>query len=64
MSDRLAPANASEDAGIKRGKAEQLAATIFDGTHNNVATKADLGFLHAEAVGLRSATTGVQDAAA
>lgn len=58
MSDRLALANAIEDAGIPRDKAEQLAATIFDGTHD---TKADLGLLHAEVVGMRSATTGVQD---
>jgi hypothetical protein len=58
MSDRLALANAIEDAGIPRDKAEQLAATIFDGTHD---TKAELGLLHAEVVGMRSASTGVQD---
>ena len=37
-----------------------MAATIFDGIHDNVATKADLSLLHAEVVGMRSATTGVQ----
>jgi hypothetical protein len=61
MSDRLALANAIEDTGIERGKAEQLAATIFDGILDHVATKAGLGLLHAEVVGMRSATTGVQD---
>jgi len=55
MSDRLALANAIEDAGIERDKAEQLAATIFDRIHDNVATKADLSLLHAEVVGMRSA---------
>ena len=60
MSDRLTLAHAIEDAGIARDKAEQLAAPIFDRIRDNVATKADLGPLHAEVVGMRSATTGVQ----
>jgi hypothetical protein len=42
VSDRLALANAIEDAGIERGKAQRLASVIFDAIHDNVATKADL----------------------
>ena len=42
MSDRLALANAIEDAGIERGKAERVASVIFDALHDNVATKADV----------------------
>ncbi len=42
MSDRLALANAIEDAGIERGKAERIASVIFDAIHDNVATKPDL----------------------
>jgi hypothetical protein len=42
MSDRLALANAFEDAGIERSKAERVASVIFDVIHDNVATKADL----------------------
>ena len=42
MSDRLALANAIEDAGIERGKAERVASVIFDAIHDNVATKADV----------------------
>ena len=42
MSDRLALANAIEDAGIPREKAERVASVIFDVIHDNVATKADL----------------------
>jgi hypothetical protein len=42
MSDRLALANAIEDAGIERGKAARIASVIFDAIHDNVATKADL----------------------
>jgi 3-oxoacyl-ACP reductase-like protein len=61
LSDRLALANVIEEAGIDRGKAEQLAATIFDRIHDNVATKADVqaseaairGDLRAETAGLR-----------
>jgi hypothetical protein len=33
MSDRLALANAIEDAGIKRSKAERVAPVIFDAIH-------------------------------
>jgi hypothetical protein len=42
MSDRLALANAIEDAGIERAKAERMASVIFDAIHDNVATKADV----------------------
>ena len=42
MSDRLALANAIEDAGVERGKAQRLASVIFDAIHDNVATKADV----------------------
>ena len=42
MSDRLALANVIEEAGIDHGKAEQLAAAIFDRIHDNLATKADI----------------------
>ena len=42
MSDRLALANAIEDAGIQRSKAERVASVIFDAIHDNVATKADV----------------------
>jgi hypothetical protein len=42
MSDRLALANAIEDAGIPRDKAERVASVIFDAIHDNVATKADI----------------------
>ena len=42
MSDRLALANAIEDAGIERDKAQRLASVIFDAIHDNVATKADV----------------------
>ena len=42
MSDRLALANAIEEAGIPRAKAERVASVIFDAIHDNVATKADV----------------------
>jgi hypothetical protein len=42
MSDRLALANAIEDAGIPRDKAQRVASVIFDAIHNNVATKANV----------------------
>ena len=50
MSDRLALANAIEDAGIERGKAERMASVIFDAIHDNVATKTDV---QAETAALR-----------
>ena len=40
MSDRLALANAIEDTGIERSKAERVASVSFDAIHDNVATKA------------------------
>jgi hypothetical protein len=43
MSDRLALADA-----IERAKAEQLAATIFDGIRDNIATKADPKACHGD----------------
>jgi hypothetical protein len=48
MSHRLALANAIEDAGIPRDKAQRVASVIFDAIHDNVATKADV-----QAVGAR-----------
>jgi hypothetical protein len=42
VSDRLALANAIEDAGIERHKAQRLASVIFDAIHDTVATKADV----------------------
>ena len=58
MSDRLALANAIEDAGITRDKAQRLASVIFDAIHDNVATKADVqaseAALRSEIVSVRS----------
>ncbi len=51
MSDRLTLANAIEDAGIDRHKAERIASVIFDAIHDTVATKADL---QSEVASLRS----------
>ena len=54
MSDRLSPlANAIEEAGIARDKAQRLASVIFDTIHSNVATKADIAPLaiKVEAIG-------------
>jgi hypothetical protein len=51
VSDRLALANAIEDAGIPRDKAQRMASVIFDAIHDNVATKADFAALGA---GLRA----------
>jgi hypothetical protein len=42
MSDRLALANAIEDTGVDRAKAERVASIIFDAIRENVATKADV----------------------
>lgn len=42
MSDRLALANAIEDTGIERAKAERVASVIVDLVRDQVATKADL----------------------
>jgi hypothetical protein len=66
MSDRLALANAIEDAGIQRAKAERVASVIFDAIHDNVATKADVqaseaairGELRAESSQLRAELKG------
>ena len=58
MSDRLALANAIEDAGIERAKAERVASVIVDLVHDSVATKADVqalgGELRAEIAPARS----------
>jgi hypothetical protein len=48
MSDRLALANAIEDAGIERAKAERVASVIFDAIRENVATKADIAAVRAD----------------
>jgi hypothetical protein len=66
MSDRLALANAIEDAGIERDKAQRVASVIFDAIHDNVATKADVqaseaairGELRAESSQLRAELKG------
>jgi hypothetical protein len=42
MSDRVALADAIEDAGIPRDKAQRVASVIFDTIHDKVATKADV----------------------
>jgi hypothetical protein len=42
MSDRLALANAIEDAGIPRDKAERVASVIVDLVRDSAATKADV----------------------
>jgi hypothetical protein len=47
MSDRLALANAIEDAGIERHKAEGIATAIARFVEGNVATKADIISLNA-----------------
>jgi hypothetical protein len=58
VSDRLALANAIEDAGIERAKAERVASVIVDLVHDSVATKADVqalgGELRAEIAATRS----------
>jgi hypothetical protein len=48
MSDRLALANAIEDAGIPRDKAVTIATLIVELVRGTVATKADLQALGAE----------------
>jgi hypothetical protein len=48
MSDRLALANAIEDAGIERAKAVRVASVIFDAIRGNVATKADVATVRAD----------------
>jgi hypothetical protein len=45
MSDRLALANAIEDAGIERAKAERVASVIVDLIHDSVATDRRLRYL-------------------
>ena len=68
MSDRLALANAIEDAGIPRDKAQRVASVIFDAIHDNVATKADVqagvaavrSQLQTSEVALRSEIVGVR----
>jgi CHASE3 domain sensor protein len=46
---------------IQDQRAEQVASIIFDAIRDKVATKADMGLLRAEVIGIRSVTTGVQD---
>jgi hypothetical protein len=64
MSDRLTLANAIEDAGIDRTKAERIASVIFDVIHDNVATKADVeavrGNLAATEIRLNGQITAVR----
>lgn len=47
MSDRLTLANAIEDAGIERSKAERVASVVVDIVKGTAATKADLDQLRA-----------------
>jgi hypothetical protein len=42
MSDRLALANAIEDGGIERAKAERIASVIVDLIRGSVTTRADV----------------------
>ena len=58
MSDRLALANAIEDAGIPRDKATRVASVIFDAIHDNVATKADVQASEASVRALLAGETG------
>ena len=48
MSDRLTLANAIEDAGIERAKAERVASAIVDIIHDSVATKSDIQILRSD----------------
>ena len=48
MSDRLTLANAIEDAGIERAKAERVASAIVDIIHDSVATKSDIQLLRSD----------------
>jgi hypothetical protein len=61
LSDRLALANAIEDAGIERSKAERVASVIFDAIHDNVATKADVQASEASIRSLLAAETARLD---
>lgn len=53
MSDRLTLANAIEDAGIERAKAERMASVIIDVIHDSVATKADIAGLRGEVAAMK-----------
>ncbi|HEY2595331.1 MAG TPA: hypothetical protein VGK33_15675, partial [Chloroflexota bacterium] len=55
------PPSATEGSGIPDQRAEQTASIIVDAIRDKVATQADMGLLHAEIVGVRSVTTGVQE---
>jgi hypothetical protein len=48
VSDRLTLANAIEDAGIERAKAERIATVIVDLIRGSVATRADVQAMGAE----------------
>lgn len=61
MSDQTASANVTEGSDVPDHRAEQVASIIFDAIRDKVATKADVDLLHAEVVGVRSVTTGVQE---
>ena len=50
-----------EGSDVPDHRAEQVASIIFDAIRDKVATKADVDLLHAEVVGVRSVTTGVQE---
>jgi hypothetical protein len=54
MSDRLALANAIEDAGIQRDKAQNLASVIVNLVHDTSATKADVQLVQRDISAVRS----------
>src|SRR5471032_1924038 len=58
MSDRLTLANAIEDAGIERGKAERVASVIIDVIHDSVATKADIASVRGELAAMKGELKG------
>jgi hypothetical protein len=58
MSDRLTLANAIEDAGIERGKAERVASVIIDVIHDSVATKADITSVRGELAAMKGDLKG------
>jgi hypothetical protein len=56
MSGRLRLANAIEDAGIERGKAERT--VIIDVIHDSVATKADIASVRGELAAMKGELKG------
>jgi hypothetical protein len=58
MSDRGDLANAIEDAGIPRDKAERIALAIIDAVHGSVATKTETGALMGQLTAVRTELKG------